>query len=395
MGNVLTNDSDVDGDPLTILTTGTLATAEGGTVVMAADGSFTYTPATDFHGTDSFGYTVKDGIGGTAAATVTLDVAPVNDAPVAEDDSFGATEDTALTGDVLANDSDPDGDVLTVSSVGTLTTAEGGTVVMAADGSFTYTPAADFNGLDSFGYTVKDGNGGTAAATVTLDVAAVNDAPVAADDAFGGTEDTIVTGQVLLNDSDPDGDTAHRHDHRHADDGRGRHRRSWPPTCTFTYTPASGFNGQRLASPTRSPTAMAAPIRRPSGSRPPPGVNDAAGRSRSGTRRSPPSTTPHEAERRPGSMSPTPTAIPLTWSPVAGQRRDQQLVGRRQAWSMPRRATGQAILTAYWFFGDRRLQLASRFLHSTSSRRRQRRQTAQRPRSSFQRHHGQPMRRWR
>ncbi len=205
-GNVLTNDADPDGDALTVTSTGTLTTGKGGTVVMAADGSFTYTPAADYDGPDSFLYTVSDGNGGTATARVGITVAPVNDAPRPIDDLASGLEDTAITGNVLTNDADPDGDVLTVTSTGTLTTGSGGTVVMAADGSFTYTPAADFSGADSFTYMVSDGNGGTAMATARLDIAAVNDVPIANDDSFAGSEDANLTGSVLGNDTDPDGD---------------------------------------------------------------------------------------------------------------------------------------------------------------------------------------------
>ena len=205
-GNVLANDTDPDGDALIVTSTGSLATGKGGTVVMAADGSFTYTPAADYNGPDSFFYTVADGSGGTATGRVGILLAAVNDDPSAADDSFSGTEDSPVNGNVLANDSDRDGDAPTVTSTGTFTTANGGLVVMAADGSFTYSPAADFNGPDSFVYTIDDGNGGTATATAHIDVAPVNDAPVAVDEAILGTEDATVAGNVLNNDRDPDGD---------------------------------------------------------------------------------------------------------------------------------------------------------------------------------------------
>ncbi len=75
----LANDADIDGDGLTV----TAATQPGhGTVMVNADGTLTYSPATDFFGTDTFTYTVCDGAGGCSQATVTVIVAPVNDAPV-------------------------------------------------------------------------------------------------------------------------------------------------------------------------------------------------------------------------------------------------------------------------------------------------------------------------
>jgi len=139
----------------------------------------TYTPGQDFNGTDHFRYTISDGRGFFAEATVTVTATPVNDPPVARDDAATTAEDTAVTVNVLGNDSDVDGDPLTVTGV---TQGAHGSVVLNADGSVTYAPAADFNGVDHFTYTVSDGRGGTATATVAVTVNSVNDAPVARDD---------------------------------------------------------------------------------------------------------------------------------------------------------------------------------------------------------------------
>ncbi len=171
-GNVLGNDTDSYGGSISAVA-GTITTAAGGTVVLGADGNFTYTPLADFFGADSFDYEVVDGQGGSDFGTVTLTVAPVNDAPVAGDDSFAGDEDTAIAGNVLGNDSDIDGDTIYVWPQ-TITTAAGGTVEILSNGDFTYTPAADFYGADSFDYYLKDGNGGIDIGTVDL---AVNDVP--------------------------------------------------------------------------------------------------------------------------------------------------------------------------------------------------------------------------
>jgi VCBS repeat-containing protein len=168
---VLSNDSDPDGDPLTVV-----AFTQGahGSVVVNADGSFTYTPDKDYNGPDSFTYDASDGKGGTSSATVNITVNPVNDDPVAVDDTYLAIKDAPLvvTADkgLLSNDSDVDGDALTASK---LTDPVHGTVVVNADGSFTYTPNAGYYGKDSFDYTVSDGNGGTSTATVELYVDAL------------------------------------------------------------------------------------------------------------------------------------------------------------------------------------------------------------------------------
>ena len=111
------NDTDVDGDTLTIasVTSGT-----GGTAVLNANGTVTFTPAANFHGAASFTYTVSDGTATSNPATVTVNVTAVNDAPVANADTLAATEDTAVTytaAQLLGNDTDVDGDTLSIASV--------------------------------------------------------------------------------------------------------------------------------------------------------------------------------------------------------------------------------------------------------------------------------------
>ena len=198
-GEVLLNDSDLDGDTLVVNTT-PVADPANGSVVLNGDGTFTYRPDANFFGSDSFTYEVIDGNGGTAQATVNINVVSVNDAPLATNDIFNTKEDVALTGDVLSNDSDVEG-TLTVNTT-PVADPTNGVVVLNADGTFTYRPDADFFGSDSFIYEVTDGNGGTAQATVDIIVVSVNDAPVVADDRFTTNEDVAFTGDVLANDSD-------------------------------------------------------------------------------------------------------------------------------------------------------------------------------------------------
>jgi VCBS repeat-containing protein len=168
---VLANDADDDADVLAV-SAFDASSARGGSVTMSANGSFTYTPASNVHGTDTFGYTVSDGRGGQASATVTITLAAVNDVPVAADNTYSALKDTALvvnTGaGVLANDTDPDGTALSISAFDA-SSVRGGRVAMNADGSFTYTPPTGFVGTDSFSYTASDGTLQDAA-KVTLSV---------------------------------------------------------------------------------------------------------------------------------------------------------------------------------------------------------------------------------
>ncbi|MEM9816029.1 MAG: Ig-like domain-containing protein, partial [Cyanobacteria bacterium P01_D01_bin.6] len=198
--NVLSNDSDIDGDALNVAAVGDAA---NGTVVLNGDGTVTYTPNAGFSGNDSFTYELSDG-DLSDTATVEVSIGDVNDEPIAVDDSFSGNEDAAITDTVLSNDSDPDGDNLTAML---LADVDNGTLNFNTDGSFTYIPDADFNGTDSFTYEISDGQL-TDTATVTLTVNPVNDAPVAVADSDAIDEDGFpnVSGNVLTNDSDPDGD---------------------------------------------------------------------------------------------------------------------------------------------------------------------------------------------
>jgi VCBS repeat-containing protein len=166
--------------------------ASYGTVIVEADGSFTYTPDPNFNGTDSFSYRATDGQANGNVATITLTVAPVNDAPVAANDSYATNEDTALTvatAGVLANDTDVDGDQLTARLV---SGPAHGTLALNANGSFTYTPNANYNGSDSFTYQANDGVLNSNVAIVNLAVNTVNDPPAANDDIAG-----VRTAQLL------------------------------------------------------------------------------------------------------------------------------------------------------------------------------------------------------
>lgn len=208
---VLANDGDADGDALTAVI------AEGpssGTVTLAEDGSFSYSPDAGFVGSDSFTYTASDGQGGSATGSVTLAVnAAPNTDPVAADDSATTVAGAAVTVDVLANDSDANGDSLTITSVAAVT---GGTAVIddqgtedTSDDTIVYTPDAGTTGEQTFTYAISDGAGGTSEATVTVQVDApppTNTDPVAADDSATTEEGVAVELDLLANDSDADGD---------------------------------------------------------------------------------------------------------------------------------------------------------------------------------------------
>jgi VCBS repeat-containing protein len=171
---VLADDFDADGDTLTA---SVVSPPANGSLTLNTDGSFTYVPAANFNGLDSFYYAASDGTHSVTAVALIS----VGNAPVAVADSYTTAEDTplivssALTG-VLGNDTDADGDALSISVLGQ---PEHGSVTMNSDGTFTYTPDGNFSGTDSFIYGAIDpsllvSNN----ATVTLTVTDVNDAPV-------------------------------------------------------------------------------------------------------------------------------------------------------------------------------------------------------------------------
>jgi large repetitive protein len=197
--------ADVDGDTVNY---GVVTDVTNGTLVLNPDGSFTYTPAADFSGTDSFTFQASDGSADSNTATVTINVTPVNDGPVASADGYTTAEDASLTipaQGVLANDADADADALTAVLV---SYPAHGTLILNADGSFTYTPAADFNGSDSFAYRATDGSVDSAAVTVTITVSPVSDAPVAVADSATAIEDSGASAvDVLVNDFDADNPT--------------------------------------------------------------------------------------------------------------------------------------------------------------------------------------------
>ena len=228
--NVLANDSDVDGDPLTIQN----VTQANGVVHINPDGTLSYDPTPNFYGIDEFYYTVIDGNGGHATATVIVNVGSENDSPLAVDDAAETDEDTAVTIAVLTNDSDPDGDDLSVDNV---TQGSNGAATLNPDGSVTYIPTADFNGSDSFAYTISDGNGGTATANVYVTINAVNDAPIADDQSVSTNEDESIA--IILTSSDVDGDPLTFS----VISGPANGQLSGTPP-NLTYTPDADFNGQ-------------------------------------------------------------------------------------------------------------------------------------------------------
>ncbi|GLQ32120.1 tandem-95 repeat protein [Litoribrevibacter albus] len=203
--DVLSNDTDVDGaNEINSASLAVSSQPSNGSVVVA-NNKVTYTPASDYYGSDTFEYTVNDNTGAVSSTgTVTINVSGINDAPTVVADTVQTDEDTAVSIAVLDNDSDSDG-TIDVSTIAVVVDPSNGTVTALSDGSFTYMPNADYNGSDSFTYTVKDDQDAVSSqATVSITVNAVNDAPVAGNDVAVLQEDSNIDINVAGNDSDVD-----------------------------------------------------------------------------------------------------------------------------------------------------------------------------------------------
>ncbi len=203
---LLGNDSDVDGDTLTVKS---VSGATHGTVV-SADGEITFTPDSGFTGAASYQYTITDGRA-EATATVAISVSPSNQRPVATNDAATTAEDEILeiaATDLLANDID-DG-ALTV--IGVVTAISGHGSAAFGGGAVRFTPEPNYHGPAFFTYIVTDGLA-FATAFVDVTVTAVNDTPTTSADIVETNEDitlVIPATALLANDVDADDPTDHQ-----------------------------------------------------------------------------------------------------------------------------------------------------------------------------------------
>ena len=219
--NVVGNDTDDSGiDPATVDLNVSVAgiqntrTTPQGTYAVDATGLVTFTPAANFSGTATIQYSVRDNEGMTSdPASLTIEVAGINDKPVAVNDAITINEDNNAVINVIANDTDADGSIvassvdLDVSAPGiqsSINVAEGSFTV--ASGVVTFVPLTNFFGTVTLSYTVNDNEGATSdPATITITVNAVNDPPVANNDIANTPQNVPVTINILSNDLDVDG----------------------------------------------------------------------------------------------------------------------------------------------------------------------------------------------
>ena len=248
-GNVLTNDDDPDGDNL-ILNLTPVTDPSNGSVTLNPDGTFLYTPDPSFIGIDTYTYSIcDDGVPSLCDTTVVTinvlyDPEPNNQPPFAGNDGAVTNVDVPVSGDLLANDSDPDGDNITVNTT-PVSGPGSGSVTINPDGTFDYIPNGGFSGTDVFTYSICDDGVPSLCDTATVTILVVpdnggNEPPIANDDEAQTNQNTPVSGNVLNNDGDPDGDPITS---AGPIDGPDNGTVSIAPNGDYTYTPDPGFTG--------------------------------------------------------------------------------------------------------------------------------------------------------
>ena len=227
---VLANDSDPDDDVLEVIQ---VTEPTNGVAVINQNNTVTYSPDTNYFGTDAFEHTISDGRGGTDTATVSLTVTAVNDTPVANAQSLSTQENTELEITLTASDIEND----TLSYI--IVTPPTNGILTGTENNRVYTPNANYIGSDTIEFIVNDGELDSNVAIISISVTEVNDAPVASDDEGTTNEDTGVTLDVLDNDTDAN------------DDELTIISTSTPTNGTvqinidqtLTYSPAANYNG--------------------------------------------------------------------------------------------------------------------------------------------------------
>jgi VCBS repeat-containing protein len=176
--------------------------ANGTVTGFSASGTFIYLGAANFSGTDTFTVRATDSAGAQTTGTVTVTVAPVNDAPVIGGAAFTVAEDSELAGTMAA--SDVEGGAVTFALLGN--PAHGTLVSLTPAGAFIYRPNPDYSGADAFTIRVTDSAGAFAEAVIGLTITVSDDVPTIRDDVLTASGNNPLI-DVLANDTEPDGET--------------------------------------------------------------------------------------------------------------------------------------------------------------------------------------------
>ena len=248
-GNFLANgDIDPDGTPL-IVDTIPVTPPTNGSIVINADGTYTYTPNENYYGTDTIIVSICDS--GTPLPpicgfdTLIITVTPVNDPPIIENETVSTTVDSIATGNFLTNDADPDSTVLTIDVIPVIFPLNGD-IVINPDGSFIYTPNPGYSGTDTVvveicdsGFPLPEICGFDTLVIFINDT--INDPPVTVSENFVINEDDILEANFINGDFDPDGtelvyDTV-------AFSGPNNGEITIGSDGSFTYVPNDNYNG--------------------------------------------------------------------------------------------------------------------------------------------------------
>ncbi len=208
----------------------TIVTAPKNGTITGTGANRTYTPQSNFSGTDSFTFKANDGKLDSAAGTVSIVVTPVNDAPRTLTQSFTTDEDIPVAIKLVGDDAENDPLAFII-----VAPPKNGTL-SGTGANLTYTPKPDFNGTDPFTYKVNDGKLDSAVATIGITVTAVNDRPLAGTQTVATPEDTALKITLAATDAEKDAltFTIVAPPKNGALTGTG---------ANLTYTPKADFNG--------------------------------------------------------------------------------------------------------------------------------------------------------
>ncbi len=196
--NVITlSGSDIEGDTLTY----TIETAPANGTLSGTAPNLSYTPNTNYSGSDSFTFSISDGTSSSNIATVSITVTNINDAPIANDQSVTVDEDSN-NNVITLNGSDIEGDTLTY----TVETAPANGTLGGTVPNLSYTPNTNYTGTDSFTFSINDGTTNSNTATISITIDNINDAPTAIAQTISVDEDSN-NNVITLSGSDIEGDT--------------------------------------------------------------------------------------------------------------------------------------------------------------------------------------------
>ncbi len=242
-GNLFTNDA--LGDLPTGISANTSPSHGSLSAVNVNTGAFTYTPNTDYNGTDAFTYTIRDVDNDESTATVNITVNSANDVPDAINDNYTIAENGTLSNNVKTNDLGMGDGGITVSLVSNVSH---GSLTLNNDGTFSYTPTSQYFGTDQFIYQLSDINGETDNATVVITINYSNDSdPFAVDDTYGvlpNSNNNILN--LYANDTDADGNSTLDLNSINIISGPSHGTYTLPGNGTIVYTPTAAYSGSDM-----------------------------------------------------------------------------------------------------------------------------------------------------